>query len=503
MLGIIRDSVMTYFFGRNLVTDAYFCAFQIPDVIFFLISGGALSSAFIPVFTEYLQTGRAKEAWKIYSVVTTIMTVIVSAFIVIAWIGAEPLVHLTSPKLPEEYVPLTVEMSRILLPAQLAFFIGGLMFGTLYARQVFAIPGLGPNIYNIGIIFGAVALGRFFHPGIIGMTWGALIGAWLGNVFLPYFVMRKMGSEFKISFDTSHPGVKKVFQLMLPVILGLSLPAVYGMIMKAFGTGFAPGIVSSVDQANRLMQAPLGIFGQSLAIAIFPALSQFYAQDRMDMYRDQVARSMRQVIYLTVPISVFMIVMAPTIVSALFQHGHFTAADTAITAEILRIFCIGISAWCLHPVLMRAFFAMQNSITPIIIGTITTGIFVILIYALIRTSLGYLALPLAGSLSAIVLVLMMTSVAQSKMGGLDIATVLNSLGQSALASVAVGLVAAIFAFGPVHSFAEHGKVYTLFVLAAGFLACAWTYFGITVKMNMPETATLTRAMNRFSSKLKA
>ncbi|MFI5387483.1 MAG: lipid II flippase MurJ, partial [Fimbriimonadales bacterium] len=147
VLGIVRDTVMASSFGRNAMTDAYRQAFAIPDLLFFLIAGGALSSAFIPVFSEYLHTEREEDAWKTFSAVTTVMSLIVLAFIVFAWIFAVPLTHLIAPGTPDAMRPLIAEMTRIVLPAQFAFFIGGLMFGTLYARQRFAVPGLGPNIY--------------------------------------------------------------------------------------------------------------------------------------------------------------------------------------------------------------------------------------------------------------------------------------------------------------------------------------------------------------------
>lgn len=498
VLGLLRDSVMSYMFGRGLLTDAYYCAFSVPDLLFFLISGGALSSAFIPVFTEYLHTDRERDAWKVFSVVTTVMTLIVAGFIVAAWILALPLVHLTSDKLAPEAVPLAVRMSRILLPAQIAFFIGGLMCGTLYARKVFGVPAMAPNVYNIGIILGAVFISRFVDPGIVGMAWGAMIGAFIGQILIPIIAMRKMGSHYAIDFDVSHAGVKKVFRLMLPVILGLSLPAVYSIIMRRFATGYPEGIVSSIDYANRLMQAPLGVFGQSLAIAIFPALSQHFAQKRMDLYRDQVSVSLRQVIYMTLPISVFMGFAAPVIVAALFQQGKFHSSDTAITADCLRIFSIGIGAWCLHPILMRSFFAMQSSVVPIVIGTITTFIFVGLIVAFQQTTLGYLGLPLAGSLSAIILVLMMGVTAARKMGGIDRPRIQATLICSAIGCLPVAGLGYLLSK---YDFAGHGKLFTVSVMLGGFLLCAWVYYFATALMKMPETERVARSMDKFRAKI--
>ena len=236
VLGLVRDAIVLGKFGADGVTDAYFQSFKIPDLLFFLIAGGALSSAFIPVFSEYLHTEREGEAWHIFSVVTTFMSLLVVGFIAIAWIFATPLSHLIAPGTEPDFIPYIVQKSRIVLPAQYAIFIGGIMFGTLYANQRFSVPGLGPNIYNLGIIFGALVISTFVVPGQMGLSWGALLGAFAGNIVIPYLAMRHIGVQFRPSLNLKHPGVKKVFKLMLPVVLGLSLPGVYALIMTAFGS---------------------------------------------------------------------------------------------------------------------------------------------------------------------------------------------------------------------------------------------------------------------------
>lgn len=498
ILGLVRDMVMAGMFGSDKFTDAYRLAFSVPDLLFFLIAGGALSSAFIPVFSEYLHTEREREAWHIFSVVVTAMSVLVITFIAFAWVFAVPLAHFIAPGKPAEDLPLIAAMSRIVLPAQYAFFIGGLMFGTLYARQVFAVPGLGPNIYNVGIIFGALVLSHFMVVPVMGMTWGALAGATIGNLVIPYFAMRKIGVRFTPSLDFKHPGVRKVFKLMLPVVLGLSLPGVYALVMQAFGSYYAEGVNTRLNYANLLMQAPLGILGQSLAIAVFPALTQFFAHQRMNMFRSQLAKTMRTVIYLTVPVSVFMAIAAPQIVAALYQHGKFTHADTLAVAGCLRWFSIGIAAWCLHPVLMRGFFAIQNSVTPIVLGTITTALFVGLCFTLRLTPLGYYALPLASSISAILLVIAMTITVRSKIEGLDVRGILTTFGKSLIGAAAFAAITLAVLASPLGTLSAGNKLVALGVLLLLALPGGGVYFWITKKLGMPETEYLDRAFVRLS-----
>jgi putative peptidoglycan lipid II flippase len=502
VLGIVRDMIITAIFGINAQTDAYRYAFMLPDLLFFLISGGALSSAFIPVFSEYWHTNRQKDAWKVFSGVMCIVSVFLIIFVALCGFFADPLYRSLLARGLEDksLIPEIVGLSRILLPAQFAFFLGGLMMGTLYARKVFTIPGLGPNIYNLGIIFGAVVISRYVDPSISGMCWGAAGGAIIGNLVIPYLGIKNLGMEFHPGFHWEHEGVKKVFKLMLPVILGLSLPGVFAMIMIAFGSYFSAGTNTILDLSNKLMQAPLGIFGQSLAIAVFPVLTQFYAQNRMDMFRSQLDRTLRTVIYLTVPISVLLAVLAPQIASGLYLSNKVTADQTAQIAVCLQIFCIGIWAWCLHPVLMRAFYSLQDTVTPVIVGTLTTGIFVGMLTILMRTPLSYRALPLAGSIAPILMVIVLCWVAAKKLGGMDFAGLLTTFGKSAVASIAVAAVCGIVALTPLAGKMEGHKVATLIITAFVFCIAMWVYYFITKALKMPECEYLDRVMNKINRK---
>lgn len=499
VLGIVRDSIMAAQFGRGELTDAYVLAFQIPDLLFFLIAGGALSSAFIPVFSEYLHTGKKSEAWHVFSVVVTVMSLGLFIFVGLSWIFALPLVDLLNSNEKEAYFPLIATMSRILLPAQFAFFIGGLIFGTLYAHQHFSIPGLAPNLYNLGIILGAVLISRWVSPGIMGMAWGALIGAVVGQLVVPLPSLRRIGVEFRPSLDVKHPGVIKVFKLMLPVVLGLSLPGVYAMIMRAFGSGFADGIVTSLDLSNKLMQAPLGVFGQSLAIAAFPALSQFFAQNDMAKYRSQLVSTLRMTMYLSVPIAMLFGVLAPDVITALLIYGKFRTSDPSSVIICLQLFAIGIPAWCLHPTLMRAYFAMQQSVRPILLGTLTTAVFVGLCFGLMGLGMGYQALPLASSLAAIFLAIIMLVALHRDAGGFEVDRLMSGV----FKAIGAGLVFGAFlwlAGAVLPSKAEGLQGNMLAFVRVGGLGLfgAWLYYFVTRAWGMEEHRTLGRAFDKLN-----
>lgn len=499
VLGLVRNAVIAAMFGQSLTTDAYIQSFKIPDLIFFLVAGGALSSAFIPVFTEYLHTDREDEAWHIFNSVTTLMTILVTFFIAIAWIFAPQLIALLFSQSPGTW-DMAAYLSRIVLPAQLAFFVGGLMFGTLYARQKFTVPGLGPNLYNIGIILGAVVVSHFVHPSIAGLSWGALTGAFVGNIIVPFFAIRQSGVKFRPVIDLKHPGVKKVFRLMLPVVLGLSLPALYGIVMSSFASAYGEGMVTALDNGDRIMQAPLAVFGQSLAIAAFPALSQFFAQERMDAYRDQLSKTLQTVLYLSIPISALLVAIPEGVIKILLEHGKFGPVETARTAPLLQVFALGVAAWCMQPVLMRAYFAVQQTVRPILISTACTGVFIVLCYVLPTTPLGHLGLPLAGSVSAAILVVALLFGLRPLTGGFDSKAILATL----LKCVFASSIMAVPCWFAIRALIVQNIAKPLFLVGVVLIGLigTWIYVWITRAMKMPEAAYVDRAMKRLDRSKK-
>lgn len=287
---------------------------------------------------------------------------------------------------------------------------------------------------------------------------------------------------------------------MVPVVLGLSLPGVYGLIMQAFSSSFTSGTATALDMANKLMQAPLGIFGQSLAIAVFPALTQFFAQQRMDAFRTQLASTLRTVVFITLPISVIFVMLAPEIVTLLFQYGSkFQSSDSQAVGSALRMFGFGVIFWCLHPVLMRAFFSIQNSVTPIALGSATTLLFVALCFGLQGTGIGYLALPLASSIGAAVLAVAMLATIRTKIGGLDLAGLGQTFGKSFVAGLAMALLLGLGQLALPTGIGQANAMALVKVFGFGLIA-AWAYIWLCMRMGMPETAYVERALARLDRK---
>ena len=369
-LGYVRDAIISGKFGMTGQSDAYIQSFFIPDLLYQLLAGGALAAAFIPVFTNYLATGREEDAWKVFSVVATILLPVVTFFVIAAEVLAVPLSYIAAPGFTQAQLLLVARLTRIVLPAQICFFMGGLLMGVQNAHGRFFGQAVGPLIYNIGIIVGGLLLSN--SVGIAGFSWGALAGALIGNLLLQIFLVKRLGVKYRPSLDVRHPGVVKVGKLLLPVVLGLSLPQLAVRINRVFVSMLGEGRVLALNNADRVTQAPLGVFAQSAGIALLPTLSAQAAVGDMNAFKSSISLGIRSIVALTLPTSVFMAVLAVPIIRVMYQHGRFTAADTYVTAVALVFYSIGIVGWAAQAVIARAFYALHDTLTPVLTGTVMT-----------------------------------------------------------------------------------------------------------------------------------
>ena len=510
VLGLVRDSVITNKFGQGYSTDIYNAAFTIPDVIFYLIAGGALSSAFIPVFTEYIERGEKREAWRLFSIVSVATTVAVGVFIVAGELFAYPLVKAFNPG--PTWTPIKVSeavaLTRILLPAQICFFLGGLMMGALQVLRNNMGQVLGPAIYNLGIILGGLFLTHRF--GIAGLCWGAVGGAVLGNLVLQWVLVRRAGGSFTTSIfrNSRHPGAVKVWNLMWPILLGLALPQVCPIVNKLFASFLDVGAMSALMNSNRLMQVPLGVFGQACGLAILPLIAQQAARGERAALRSTVSAGIRFVLFLTVPASVYIIVLALPIVQFLFQSGKFTASDSHLTATLLVAYTIGLFAWSAQAIVARGFYALKNSRTPVIIGTLVTVLFVIANAIVLHvvgpgprhSAMGAYGLALVTSCAAILNTGVLFALLRRRLGGIDGLRLFVGTLKIVVASAAFGVACrAMLAFLQRHPL--HGRFATVKVVSAEtLLMCALAgvlvYAAMAFVLRMEEAKMLVKLVRR-------
>lgn len=499
LLGLIREMLIARQFGQGGLVSAYTNAFNLPDLLYFLLSSGALSAAFIPVFTERFQTDRKREAWQVFSIIGCFMGLVLTAAVVLAEVFALPLVRvLAVPGFVDthpELVPQTVTLTRIILPSQLMFFFGGLMMATLESRQNFRARAAGPVIYNLGIIFGAVVLSRWLS--IEGLAWGALIGAFLGNIAYTFYTLKRAGYEFHPSLNLRDPGVRRVGQLAIPVILGLSLPQIDVIINKWFASFVSESAPAALNYANRLMQVPLGVFAQAAGTAILPTLSAYAARNAIGDLRNSVSFGLRTILALNIPATFFMIVMADPLVRTIYMSGKFTAADVGMTEIALIFYSVGLFAWAGQAILARGFFAMQDTVTPIILGTAATVIFIPMSYVLMK-AMGHGGLALATSVAAALHMLALAWFLRKRLGGIEGGRVVAGVGKIMLASIPMGAACCAVRLGMagvVDTQARRGAALTVLV---GMIAATVIYVALVRLMRLDEA---TYVWNVVKSKL--
>lgn len=471
LLGFARDAVIAGFFGKNAITSAYLYAFQLPDTLWMLVAGGAFSAAFIPVVNGYFtrseeaakrgdfETARREEAgaWKTYSVITTFLFVCLSVILPLAWIFARPLIgRVIAPGFTDAEVvpgfglvhPLTmaVQMTRIVLPAQYCFFLGTLMLSMLQARNRWLAPALGPMIYNLGIIVFGVALHR--QLGIAAFSWGALAGAVIGNLLIQAWALRGLRPHFRPSLDLRFEGVRKAGKLVVPVIFGISLPQATQVVNGMFVASVASGM-TVLRYANTLMQLPLGIFGQVIGMAVLPTLTAQATRNDMRAFRETLNYGIRLALFLTVPASALMIVLAQPLIAFVYQRGAFTPADTASAVPALVLFSLGVSAWSAQAVLARAYYARNDTWTPVLAGTFVTFVIFVPLCFLLTPHLDVPGTPLltrgpalATSLASITNTLLLLYFAGRRFGGINARRLLLSLARVVLASAIMGVLCA-------------------------------------------------------------
>lgn len=489
VLGLLRNTAIAAWFGQNEFTDVYTHSFKIPDSLFFLFAGGVFSAAFVPVMTRYVSKGEDEEAWKVLSIATTLIAIVIGSLVVLMMIFAHPLAALISPGFAPWQIDMMAHLTRILLPAQICFFLGALFMAAHFVKGRFWAPALGPLVYNVAIIIGGFIGWKLLgeERGIEGLTWGALIGAILGNLILPLVLLRGTGVRIAFSLNLKHPGIRMAGKMALPVLLGLSLPQVFSLVNGFFATLLGDGIVTALDRANHLMQAPLGIFAQAISMAIFPTLAALAARGERDELQRTFSRGIRSLWFLSFPLSFLMIALSEDIVRLLLQYGRFGEVDRIVTSQALAYYCLGLFAFSCLAILNRIFYAMQDNWPPAITGTLSTVVFVILNIILIKP-FGHRGLALAGSLAAIFHLILTLAVlrkkADIKVEGLGL-----SFGKIAIASLACAAVAWAVKSGMIHLFAFISipmKIQSLLTLMAATTLGGLAFLGLAKALRMEE-----------------
>lgn len=415
ILGFVREAVMGMQFGSNWMTDAYIAAFTIPDLVYYLLIGGALSAAFIPVFTDYIMKDEIEEAWKVASIVMNIVVVALGTIIILGMIFADYLVPLVALNFRGETLQLTIFLTRIMFPAVLFHALNGLAMGVLNSFDHFTVPAFGSVVYNTVIILAIIFLGP--KLGIMGMSIGVVLGA-AATTLMQYLALRRRGISYYFKIDLHHPGVRRIGSLMLPAVIGLSIVQINLVINQNFASFLSEGSITALRFANRLIQLPYGLFASAIGIAIFPTLTKLAAKDRWEDMTGTLSEGLRLTNFLCIPAGAGLMALSVPIVRLLFEQGKFDEQATYATAVALFFYGIGVFAQCGTAVATRGFYALKDTILPLKIGIITVICNVILNFMLIAP-LQHGGLALAFSLSGILNFVLLLVCLRKKMGKID------------------------------------------------------------------------------------
>jgi len=369
IIGFGREMIIAHTAGANGAVDAYQVAFIIPDILNHIVAGGFLSVAFIPIFSTFLATDRENEGWRVFSIILNVFGLFLIVLIIIGIIFTPQLISLMAPGMEEPGLrESAIRMTRIIMPAQFFFFAGGLFTAVQFAKERFFIPALAPLVYNLGIITGGLCLGPWL--GMEGFSWGVLAGAFFGNCFLQYQGAKKVGMKYYMIFDILHPQLKKYIFLTLPLIVGLTMTFSTEFFFKFFGSYLPRGSIAGLNYGLRTMLMVVGFFGQALGVASFPFMSRLMAQGKMEEMNKLLNKTLRY-LALIIPFSILVMILNKEIVLLLFQHGKFDANATDITSQALFFLMIGAFAFGAQTIVVRGFYASQNTLFPSIYGSIS------------------------------------------------------------------------------------------------------------------------------------
>jgi putative peptidoglycan lipid II flippase len=449
--GLLREMVMARLFGAGLIQDAFNLGFRIPNLTRDLFAEGALSSAFVPTFTDYLSSRTAKEAEHLANLVATALIFVVGTVCAAGMIFAPLLVTMLAPgyaAVPGKF-ELAVTMTRIMFPFLLVVALAAQAMGMLNASNRFGVPAMASTFFNIGSIGFGIGIGVLLGPRLhISRIEGMAVGVVLGGALqlcwqLPS--LYKLGYRFSAAFDWAHPGLRRILRMMGPAILGNAAVLINVAVSTNLASAIADpvrgydGPVSWLGYAFRFMQLPLGLFGVAIGSATLPSISRSAAAGNMDEFRRTFSKSLGMVFLLTLPSSVGLVVLGRSIIGAIYQGGKFQVYDTHQTATALSCYAIGLVGYAGLKVLTPAFYALDDARTPMIVGVLSILINYFTAVMLIRgAGFGHASLALSTSAVAIFGFVVLFAILRARLGGVYGRELTVGFAKVAVASAAMG-----------------------------------------------------------------
>jgi putative peptidoglycan lipid II flippase len=397
IIGYARELYIAWAFGANKMTDAYNAGFTIPDWVNYLVAGGTASITFVSIYSRFLAEKREADAQKTFSIIITVMTSIMAVGIILAEVFTPQLNRWMfggANGFNEEQLLLCNQLTRILLPAQIFFYVGGVVAAVLLTHRRFLLPALGPLVYNLFIIAGGVLLGHRF--GIASLAYGAVAGALVGIFLISAVGAARTGIGYRISFDVRNPAFREWVRLSIPLMVGVSLVSADDWILRHFASG-STGAISHLNYAKRLFLVPIAVLGQAAGQASFPFFARLYGEKKFQEYAKTVNDSVSRLAALSILASGFMISAALPLIDLAYRRGQFSFADSQVTALYFAWFSISLAMWAAQSLYARAYYASGNTLVPMVA---TTAIFAasLPMYASLHRALGTTGLAIASDI---------------------------------------------------------------------------------------------------------
>jgi putative peptidoglycan lipid II flippase len=491
ILGFARDVIVARAFGAGPLTDAFFVAYRIPNVLRRLLGEGALSTAIVPVFSEYLVTRDRSQFERMLRATGGAALIVLTAVTLLGVAAAPWIVPLIAPGFARDpaQMALTVTLTRLMFPYVILVGVGALMMGTLYAHGRFFTAALGPAVLNVGMILCVLTLAGRLDPPIVSLGIGVLVGG-LGQLAIQIPELRRAGLPLGASVEPTHPALGRIGRLLLPSVFGLAGAQVTVFINTLLASILAAGSVSYLYYADRVMEFPLGVFGIALASASLPAMSRQAAARDMAGLSRTLGFALRLSFYVAVPAAVGLIVLQVPITRVLFERGQFGPAETAATAWALAWYAAGLPAFSGTRIAAQAFYAIGEPRTPVTIGIASVAVNIVLAVGLMRP-MAHAGLALASSGAVYANLLILLWLARRRLGGAAEQGLWQSLGRTAAATAAL---VAWLAFArwtwPVAVNALEEAGWLAVVIAAGGLV----FWVASIVVRSPERAALLAAL---------
>src|SRR2546425_2014796 len=369
VIGYIREAYIAYAFGAGQQTDAYVAAFTLPDWLNYIVAGGTASITFISIYTRFLADKREQDAQKTFSIIITVMTTVLIVATIVAEIFTPQFAGWMFHGFTPEQMQLCVHLTRILLPAQIFFYVGGVVSAVLLSHRLFLFPALGPLIYNVAIIAGGVVAGHQF--GIASLAYGAVIGSIAGPFLINAIGAAKIGTGFRPSFEIGNPAFREWVRLSIPLMLGVSLVTADDWILRYFASS-GIGDIARLNYGKRLFAVPIAILGQATGQASLPFFSRLFGEKRMQEFAITVNASVYRIAAVSFLATGWMMPAALPIIDLVYRRGHFLFSDSQQTASYFFWFSLSLAFWSAQGLYARAFYAAGDTLTPMVACSIIT-----------------------------------------------------------------------------------------------------------------------------------